>query len=263
MAELKLAVRIDSLQMPLQKSLEMAAKLGATSVELNARNGPAANAINPSSLSDTGLRRIHKMLDDLNLKVAALRFPTRRGYDHLQDLDRRVEATKAAMTFAYQLQAPVVINGLGAIPESHEDPRYETLKAVVDDLGRHGARVGAFFAAETGAEPGSRLIELLETSTDGFLGVALNPGQWIINQVPIAESMTDVSSRVLAVCAVDGVVDLAAGRGISVPLGEGTADFPQILGILEENQYRGPFIVGRDGSAFDELDQGLQYLRGL
>ena len=263
MAELKLALRIDSLQMTLQKSLQVAARMGVTSVELNARAGTAPNCIDPSSLSDTGLRSIHKMLDDVGLKVAAIRFPTRRGYDHLEDLDRRMDATKQAMALAYRLKAPVVINGLGPIPESEDDPRYETLKSVVGDLGRHGARVGAFFAAETGAESGGRLMDLLESSTDGYVAVALNPGQWIINQIPVAESTSAVSQRVKTVCAVDGVLDLAAGRGLTLPLGQGIVDFPELIGILEESHYRGPFIVGRGNCNPDELAQGVQYFKAL
>ena len=183
------------------------------------------------------------MLDDLNLRVAALRFPTRRGYDHLQDLDRRVDATKQSMLLAYRLGAPVVVNSLGSVPESEEDPRYDTLKTVVDDLGRHGARVGSFFAAETGTESGDRLMSLLESSEDGFVGVALNPGQLVLNQFELRPTVEAVAARVQLVLAVDGVMDLSEGRGVSVPLGQGIAEFPELLGVLEEQQYRGHFVV--------------------
>ena len=258
LAELKIAVRIDSMKMPTRQALETAARLGANAVELNAKNG-----INPSSLSDTGLRSFRKMLDDLNLRVAALRFPTRRGYDHVPDLDRRVDATKQMMLLAYRLGSPVVVNSLGTIPESTDDVRHETIKAVVDDLGRYGAKVGSFFAAETGTESGERLMAMLESSEDGYVGVALNPGQLIINQFELRSSVEAVSSRVQLVAAIDGVLDLSAGRGISVPLGQGIAEFPELLGILEEHQYRGHFVVGRPESGFDELNQSIQYLRHL
>ena len=244
--------------LPLRQALETAARIGATAVELNAKNG-----INPSSLSDTGLRSFRKMLDDLNLRVAALRFPTRRGYDHIPDLDRRVDATKQLMLLAYRLGAPVVINSLGQIPESTDDPRYETLEAVVDDIGRHGAKVGSFFAAETGTESGEQLMKLLESSEDGYVAVALNPGQLIINQFELRPSVAAVSARVQTVLAIDGVLDLSAGRGISVPIGQGIAEFPELLGVLEEKQYRGYFTVGRPESSVDELSQGIEYLRNL
>ena len=43
----------------------------------------------------------------------------------------------------------------------------------------------------------------------------------------------------LHVHATDGTRDLAHGRGIEVQLGRGLAEFPELLGILEEHQYRG------------------------
>ncbi|MEC8473389.1 MAG: TIM barrel protein, partial [Planctomycetota bacterium] len=112
MAELNLAVRLSALHLPFRRALESAARLGATSVEIDART-----EIQPSQMSDTGLRQLRKMLDDLNLKVAALRFQTRRGYDSLDDLDRRIDATKDTMKLAYRLGSPVVVNSIGQVPE--------------------------------------------------------------------------------------------------------------------------------------------------
>lgn len=253
-----MAVRLDAMRMPLRQSLELAARIGASAVELDARN-----EIHPSQLSDTGLRQLRKMLEDLNLKVAALRFQTRRGYDNPQDLDRRVEATKATMKLAYQLGAPVVINAVGSIPDSEEDPRWSSLQSVLDDLGKYGTRVGAFLAAETGTEPGETLAKLLDGAADAFIAVALNPGQLIINRHNVREAIIALKERIQIVCAVDGVLDLAAGRGLSVPLGQGTADFPELIGLLEDIQYRGRYVVGRAESTIEELQQGIDYLKNL
>src|SRR6056297_2353137 len=101
MAEVKLAARLDCIPVDvrrsggLKKALAMAAGLGVSGVEICART-----AVRPSELSDTGVRQLRKMLDDLNLQVAAVRFQTRRGYDQSADLERRVEATKDAMQMA-------------------------------------------------------------------------------------------------------------------------------------------------------------------
>ena len=56
------------------------------------------------------------------------------------------------------------------------DPRWDIMRSVLDDLGRYGAKVGAFFAAETGTEPGAHLAELIDTSAEAYVAVALNPG---------------------------------------------------------------------------------------
>ena len=138
-----------------------------------------------------------------------------------------------------------------------------SLQSVLDDLGRYGTRVGAFLAAETGAEPGEKLAKLIDGSEDSFIAVALNPGQLIINRHDVREAIAALKNRIQVVCAVDGVIDLAAGRGVSVPLGQGTADFPELIGMLEDIQYRGRFIVGRADSRVDELADGISYLKQL
>ena len=290
MAELKIAVRIDSIPVDLrrrgglQRALQTAAQLGVSAVELCART-----AVRPSEMSDTGLRQLRKMLSDLDLRVASLRFQTRRGYDNPQDLDRRVDATKQAMRLAYRLGAPVVVNQIGRVPEPRgttageqaaetqsgsgdrsgaaEDPAWQSLRTVLDDLGRFGTRVGALLAAETGTEPGQRLAALLDTSDEAFIAVALNPGQLIINRHDVREAVVALRDRIQLVSAVDGVLDLAAGRGLSVPLGQGTADFPELIGLLEDIQYRGDYVIGRHEMAperaLEELQQSVSYLRSL
>ena len=258
MAELKIALRLDCLGLPLRKALYEAARIGVDAVELDARN-----TVHASELTDTGVRQLKKMLADANVKVAALRFHTRRGYDNPNNLERRVEATKAAMKMAYRLGATVVINQIGMVPESDEDPRWHSFQSVIHDLGRYGTRVGAFLAADTGTETGERLAALIGGADDAYIAVAFNPGQLIINRHSVSEAIDALKDRIQIVSAVDGVLDLAAGRGISVPLGQGSADFPELIGMLEDVEYRGYFVVGRADSTIGELEQGVEYLRGL
>ena len=265
----------------LQRGLQVAARLGVSAVEICART-----IIRPSELSDTGLRQLRKMLNDLNLRVASVRFQTRRGYDNPQDLERRIEATKQAMLLAYRIGAPVVVNQIGRVPEipqeqgsaqngssnsaeaiSPDQERWNALQSVLDDLGRYGAKVGAFLAAETGSEPGERLAQLLDLSDEAYIAAALNPGQLIINRHQVPAAVKALRDRIQVVAAVDGVLDLAAGRGVSVPVGEGVADFPLLIGMLEDVQYRGYFVVGRPDAPADqslqEMHQSIEYLKGL
>ena len=258
MAELNVAVRLDAMDLPVRSGLLAAARMGVKGVELNART-----EIHPSQLSDTGVRQLRKMLDDVDVRVVALRFQTRRGYDNPHDLDRRIEGTKAAMRLAYRLACPVVVNQIGRVPDSEEDPGWSSSQAVIDDLGRYGARVGSFLAAETGSEPGERLESILGSREDGFVAVALNPGQLIVNRHDVRKAVSVLKERIQLVYAVDGVLDLAAGRGLSVPLGQGTADFPELIAMLEEIPYRGNYVVGRPDSSLMEMTQGVEYLRSL
>jgi sugar phosphate isomerase/epimerase len=267
LAHLSIAVRLSSISaqsprkmqaLPLRTAMAKAAQIGARAVQIDARND-----IRPSELSATGVRQLRKMLDDFNLRVASVRFQTRRGYDSPDDLSRRIDATKAAMEMAYKLGAGLVVNQIGNIPDSVDDARYQTLAAVMSDLGRFGAHVGAFFTAETGTEDGQRLATLLESDQASYVAVALNPGKLIVNRFNVQDAIKVLGSRIRTVIAIDGVVDLAAGRGITVPVGQGTADFPAILAALEDFQFAGDFVVGDETPTPNSISaaaEAIEYL---
>lgn len=203
-------------------------------------------------------------MSDLNLRVAAIRFPTRHGYDVLQDLDRRIDATKEAMRFAYSIGANVVFNAVGFVPEKEDHPGYQQLQASLADLARYGQHVGALFACETGSEPVERLDELLAGLPEQSIGIAFNPGNLIVNDCYEETSIRHAADRTLSVIARDGVRDLARGRGLEVPLGQGSAEFPQILGVLEDKHYRGWFVIERNSpDAISEIGHAISYLRSL
>jgi len=264
---LKIGIQTASLRLPLKKALHVAADFGAHAVEINGRSELPA-----SEFGDTALRQIRKLLDDLNLSVAAVGFPTRRGYDVLDDLDRRVAATKKAMTMAYKLGAPVVVNQIGPVPvadaeqrSSAEQDRWQTLCEVLTDLGVYGQKHGALLAAETGTEEGAELAALIRSLPQGAIGVNLDLGNLVVNGFSPAEAISALGDSILHVHAKDGVRDLAQNRGIEVPLGRGSADFPALLAALEEQDYQGYLTIERRESEnrLFEIEQAVKYLKNL
>jgi sugar phosphate isomerase/epimerase len=257
---LKIAVQLRSLRLPFKKALAVAAQWGAEGIEIDARG-----EINPQDLSQTGIRQVRKLLDDHRLRVAAVEFHTRRGYNISDDLPRRVEATKAAMKFAHDLGTSIVCNQVGRVPEDDQSPGWRLLLEVLSDLGAYGQRVGATLAAETGSESGPQLARLIAAVPKGSLAVTLDPGNLIINGFSPHEAIETLASDIIHVHARDGVRDLAQGRGIEVALGRGSADFPALLGALEERQYRGYFSIERESSSdpIVEIGESIEYLRSL
>ena len=80
-----------------------------------------------------------------------------------------------------------------------------------------------------------------------------------------AGGLFDPLGKMFQVHAKDGVRDLAQGRGLEVPLGRGTVDFPELLGQLEEHNYRGYFTIEReraDDPVF-EIGQAVSFLRQI
>lgn len=260
MADVNVGIQLSSLRMPLKKALMTAARLGAQGIEIDARHD-----LRPEELSDTGRRQLRKMLDDLNLRVASVRFHTARGFDVAENLERRIDGTKQAMKFAYSLGASVVVNQIGCVPEKLEGEQFNMLVQCLTDLARFGQHVGAMLAAETGSEPGENLAGLIEGLRETALGITFNPGNLIVNNFSVEDALPKCTPLTLLVHAKDAVRDLARGRGVEVQLGRGMSEFPQIIASLEEHRYRGWYIIERDYSEdiVQTLDYSIQFLKNL
>lgn len=257
---LEIGIQTKGLRQPLKQALQTAARLGARGVEIDLRHElPAAE------LSQTGVRQLKKFLDDLGLAVCAVAFPTNRGYNVPDELDRRVAATKQAMQTAYALGAPVVVNHVGRIPEDDDDEARSLLIDVLTDLGRHGQMVGSMLAAETGAESGEHLGGLIDALPEGSLAVDFNPGNLIVNGFSPADALTALGPHIRHVHAKDGVRDLARGRGSEVELGRGAVDFPYLFAALEDRAYRGFLTVERTNAVdpVAEFGNAVSFLRNV
>lgn len=258
MPGLRVGLQIAALKLPFKQALHAAAQMGVDGVEIDARYG-----LRPNEVVGTALRQIRKLLEDLNLRVVSVNYPTRRGYECEEELDRRIAGTKEAMRMAYDLGANVVVNHCGTI-EAAESPSREILTGVLSDLGNYSQRIGAFLACETGAESLATLGSFIDTLPDGSVGICLNPGNLIVNGFDLAE-LPLCAKHVMLVHAKDGVPDRARGRGTEVDLGRGLAEFPQIAATLEERHFQGHFVVERDNpsSPVRDIASAVAFLKNM
>lgn len=260
MSQHSLGIQLTSLRLPFKQALQLAAKLGADAVEIDARG-----ELRPQNFGNTAIRQLRKMLDDLQLKVSNVSFYTRHGYDIQENLDRRIEATKKAMDFAYALGSSTLVNHIGFIPESPEGPSWNSLVESLHDLGAYGQRCGTFLLARTGQAGGTKLSRLMTALPAGYLGIDLDPGGLVVNGHAVDEAVDALAGKILHVHARDGVRDLGKGRGLEVPLGRGSVDFPKLLAALESQGYRGFLTIDRAPSSkvVEEIGDAVQFLRQL
>lgn len=260
MPQLKIGIQLASLRQPFRKALVTAAQLGASGIEIDARG-----ELRPETLTQTALREVRRLVEEHGLAIAAVGFQTRRGYDIPDDLERRITATKRAMKFAADLRAPVLINQVGRVPEDDTASTWRRLVESLRELGQYGQHVGTLLAAQTGSESGADLARLIAALPPASLSVDLDPGNLIVNGFSPLEAVETLGSEIVHVHAHDGVRDLARGRGLEVPLSRGSADFPALLGALEERRYRGFFTIARhetdDPQA--EIAAAVSYLKSL
>jgi sugar phosphate isomerase/epimerase len=258
MPALKIAVELSSLNLPLRDALKTAAGLGVEGVEIDARRDLPAGQV-----SQTGLRDLRRRLEDLHLKVSSVRFPTRRSYYAMDDLDARVAATKQAMQLTYSLGATVLSNQIGRVPSDANAPEWRVLVDVLNDLGDFGHRVGTRLLAETGSESGQELARLLAALREGALGVDFNPGKLLLAGHDPLEAVAQLGPSILHVrLAADALATGSSGR--YTPPRSGAMDAPSVLGALDEYGYRGWFTLSSSSaSPLGEIAAAIEYLRGL
>ena len=260
MPGLKIAIQLASLHQPFKKALITAAQLGASAVEIDARG-----EINPQTISSTGIRDLRRLLTDHELRVSAVGFQTRRGYDQHDDIERRVAATKAVMKFAHAVGSPIVVNQIGMLSHEETSPNRKLLIDVLTDLSLYGHQVGARLCAQTGTESGEDLKRFLDLLPQHGIGIDLDPGRLIVGGFSPLEAVQALQENILHVHATDGVQDRARGRGMETQLGRGTADYPALAGELEQARYTGYFTIARENSEnpTQEIAAGLKYLKNL
>src|SRR5262249_6769561 len=152
------------------------------------------------------------MLEDLNLRVSAVSFRTRRGYQVADDLEVRLDATKRAMRLAFDLGTSVVVNHIGRVPNESDRSATDTMVQALTDLGRYGQRVGALRAAETGTESGEELARLIARLPPNSIGVDFNPGNLVVNGHSPRDAIRELAPHVLHLHATDATRDLAVGH---------------------------------------------------
>jgi len=275
MIGLKIAAQIGCFAQSIKKALHTAAGLGCEGVQIDARS-----ELQPAELSDTGLRQLRKILADLNLRVSSVAFPTRRGYSSPADLQQRLEATRAAMQLASRLGAGILVGNLGPLPAaagtdgSHGDSAHPSSNAgsderalltdAVQSLATFGDRVGVRLVVQSAAPP-LELTDWIATLPEGTLALDFHPARLIAQGETPAEFVATAGRHIAHVHAVDGVYDLASGQGVEVELGRGTADFPELLGLLEECGYHDWLTIERRSSRtpIDDIGNAVRFLRAL
>ena len=260
MLQLKVGIQLASLRQPFRKAVDLAAQLGVNAIEIDARS-----ELRPQDLSRTAVRQIQKLLADRNLEVAAVKFQTRRGYDNLEDLEPRLEATKQAMKMAFELGCSVVCNDLGMIPDEQLTGQRATLNEAMTDLGRFSQKNGVWLAATTAAKEPTALRALIDDLPLGSLAVDFDPAGIVLHRGSPTEFMESLAENVVHFRVRDAVQGLALGKGVEVQVGRGSVDFPALLAKLEEKQFRGYLTLsqGESDNPLGDAALAKEYLDNL
>ena len=233
--------------------------LGVSGVQLDARG-----ELRATELSETGRRQFLHQLDERNLRVSSLYFPTRRAFYDPDQLDARTAATRSAMDFAFQLKAEVVCIRLGRIPVDSESPEYTTLCQVLEDLARYSNHVGSTLAITPTNDAPETIDELLSKIDSGPIGINFDPACFAMSDINACQAYRTLHSKVLHFTIRDGLKDID-GSGLEVPVGRGDVDWDETIALIEESEYRGTMTIERNAGdqKINDIANAVQYLQSL
>jgi L-ribulose-5-phosphate 3-epimerase len=258
MKHLKLAVRVDSLGLPLRKALSEASRMGVTGVQID-----AVGDLSPKTLSDSGRREFRSILRSYNLELTALGCPLRRGLESAEDQQQRLEHVRQVMSLSAELGPRLTIVAAGQVPEAADTPEANRLRESLLDVGRHGDRTGTTLALETGLESGAALAEYLTTFDTGSLGANLDPANLLLNRLDPMAAVMELRGWIRHVHARDGRKGSASRAGREVPVGAGDIDWLSFFEALEQAEYRGWVAVEREegNDRLADVAAGVDFLR--
>ena len=257
MEPLRRAVACRCLPAPLRQSIRAAVEIGATGIQFNVRQ-----ELRPADLSESGRRQLRHDLEIEGLTISSLSFPTRRSLYDPEQLEARISGLKQTLDFAYQLRVPVVVARVGAIPQDRDSADFKSLLEVLNDVARHANRVGATLAITPTRDSASDLQDLIAQVKDGLVGINFDPAVFAMCGRDAIAAFRELHREVLHVTARDGVRDID-GSGQEVGLGRGDVNWPELLALLTEADYRGWITVDRSNSdhVTRDAERALAYLK--
>jgi sugar phosphate isomerase/epimerase len=260
MNRLNLGVRLESLGLPLRSGLQEIERLGVAGVQVDAF-GP----LSPKNLSQSGRREFRHLLRAHNLELTALNCPLRHGLDTAEGQEARIEHIKKVLTLSFELGPRTTIVQAGPIPEDLNSERGLLLVEALRALGSHGDRVGAALALETGLESGDVLRQFLSRFDTGGLGVNFDSANLVMSGFDPYESARALHGWIRHAQARDARRGGPGRAPQEVPLGHGDIDWLQLLGVLEEVEYRGWLTVERESgdNRRGDVAAGVAFLRRL
>jgi sugar phosphate isomerase/epimerase len=256
----KIGIRLESLGLPLRRALEMATRMGAAGVQVD-----ASGDLDPRRLSATGRREFRHLLKTHNLELTALGCPMRHGLDMPDGQEERIDLVRLTLALSFDLGPRIVVAEVGRVVEDAQDPRRILLHEALLTLGQHGDRVGAVLALETGLESGEQLCSFLDSFDTGGLGANLDAANLMTHGFDVMASMRALREKIVHVHAKDARAAGASRQAQEVPLGHGDIDWLEFLGVLEEFEYRGWLTVEREGGSdrVGDVAAGVKFLQRL
>ena len=276
---MKLGVISDCFGRPMSESIEIAASLGLSGIQMYAVKGE----LDPDNILNDRekLDGYKKLLRDKGLAVSALCGDLGgHGFEDAEDNVWKIEKTKKIIDLACEFGTKVVTTHIGLIPEDKECEKYKVMLEGIRACGEYAASRGVTLAIETGPEIAVTLYEFVKQAGSG-VGVNLDPANFVMvtGQDP-AEAVYMLKDYIVhthlkdgkKLCEFDPANLYSPPAGVSVnwgdyiletPVGEGNVNFREYFKALTDIGYEGFLTIERETGADPAVDiaKAADYVR--
>lgn len=168
----------------------------------------------------------------------------------------RLGELKKGSDFAEMLGVTDMITHVGFLPEDPNSQLFADVVETLKDLCGYMKKKGQYFLFEAGQETPVTLLRTIETVGTGNLGVNLDTANLILyGKASTVDALDVIGKYVRNTHCKDGLYPTNGSElGIEVPLGEGKANFPMIVKRLHELDYKGPFIIEREITGEEQMN---------
>ena len=170
---MKIGVIAELLGKPLNESIELAAEIGVSGVQLCVRHGE--DGLDLANCSDSELEKLNNFVKSHNLVITAICGDLGGSFQLEHECWHRVRLMEKIFDAAAKLGVRIVTTHIGHIPESPADPVYATMLRSVRAAAEYAGTKNCVLAIETGPELADVLKSFIEAVDSKGLGVNLDP----------------------------------------------------------------------------------------
>jgi len=181
---------------------------------------------------------------------------------------QRVENLQRTSDMAKRCKVPAVHTHCGFIPENPNDPLYGEAVDAIRKVAAYCQANGQHFLFEAGQETPITLLRAIGDVGLPNLGVNLDTANLILyGKGNPVDALDVIGKYVRGMHAKDGLFPTdPRGLGKEVPIGQGKANFPQIIGGLKQLGYRGAITIERETEGpqqLEDVQKSCAYLNDL
>ncbi len=263
----RLATATEDFGTDLRSAIRLAAGQPVQGLRLNART-----EVRAADFSESALRQLRHQVEEHQLKVAGLYYPSRHSLADAASLEQRLEGIRAACSLVRKLGTSEVLIRVGRLPdpsqtaaepakdapdnanvdsllfpfsfapvtaagggrrESTPAEQFDLLCEILNDLAGHASRHGAVLQLIiAGCEP-ERILQLLARVQSGPVELVFDPGACVMSGVNPVTFYRSIWQQVGYIRLRDAQTDVDGG-GIETAFGDGTVDWVELAAVLVE-----------------------------